>query len=240
MLDYSSLLTACGSVVPSADYAYSPAYTQYGGTYGSYSYGTSSGLISKRPHIKIMYIHQSFVYIYIYIYVLSQIHRITMKAARIRHLSIRTYARRQLLPEPILWFQQHRQRAVRARNRRHRIYFLCSSTKRSKFKSFNVNHCSKETYMQLYIYIFKTHYYSYSNIYRERYIYHELCKSVFISRVGKSKNRRKENPSKCYFLIEDELKNSTRTILNIISLFALKHRFWQINRSPYIHFPLYY
>ncbi|XP_064537507.1 paired box protein Pax-2a isoform X2 [Drosophila montana] len=37
---------ACGSVVPSADYAYSPAYTQYGGTYGSYSYGTSSGLIN--------------------------------------------------------------------------------------------------------------------------------------------------------------------------------------------------
>ncbi|XP_043071837.1 paired box protein Pax-2a isoform X2 [Drosophila grimshawi] len=37
---------ACGSVVPSADYAYSPAYTQYGGAYGSYSYGTSSGIIN--------------------------------------------------------------------------------------------------------------------------------------------------------------------------------------------------
>lgn len=41
------LFAACGSVVPSSDYAYSPAYTQYGGAYGSYSYNTSSGLISK-------------------------------------------------------------------------------------------------------------------------------------------------------------------------------------------------
>ncbi|ACY70474.1 hypothetical protein DVIR88_6g0011 [Drosophila virilis] len=43
---FSHYSAACGSVVPSADYAYSPAYTQYGGTYGSYSYGTSSGLIN--------------------------------------------------------------------------------------------------------------------------------------------------------------------------------------------------
>ncbi|XP_030379521.1 paired box protein Pax-2a [Scaptodrosophila lebanonensis] len=37
---------ACGSVVPSTDYAYSPAYTQYGGAYGSYGYGTSGSLIN--------------------------------------------------------------------------------------------------------------------------------------------------------------------------------------------------
>ncbi|ALC48142.1 sv [Drosophila busckii] len=37
---------ACGSVVPTTDYAYTPAYTQYGSAYGSYSYGTSSGLIN--------------------------------------------------------------------------------------------------------------------------------------------------------------------------------------------------
>ncbi|XP_060661201.1 paired box protein Pax-6 isoform X8 [Drosophila nasuta] len=37
---------ACGPVVPSTDYTYNPAYTQYGGAYGSYSYGTSSGLIN--------------------------------------------------------------------------------------------------------------------------------------------------------------------------------------------------
>ncbi|XP_030246209.1 myb-like protein I [Drosophila navojoa] len=43
---FSHYSAACGSVVPSADYAYSPAYTQYGGTYGSYSYGASSGLIN--------------------------------------------------------------------------------------------------------------------------------------------------------------------------------------------------
>ncbi|XP_017051408.1 probable cyclin-dependent serine/threonine-protein kinase DDB_G0292550 isoform X2 [Drosophila ficusphila] len=36
----------CSSVVPSTDYAYNPAYTQYGGTYGSYGYGTSGGLIN--------------------------------------------------------------------------------------------------------------------------------------------------------------------------------------------------
>ncbi|KAM8702780.1 hypothetical protein ACLKA7_005140 [Drosophila subpalustris] len=43
---FSHYSAACGSVVPSSDYAYSPAYTQYGGAYGSYSYGTSSGLIN--------------------------------------------------------------------------------------------------------------------------------------------------------------------------------------------------
>ncbi|KRG07277.1 uncharacterized protein DDB_G0283357 isoform X5 [Drosophila mojavensis] len=43
---FSHYSAACGSVLPSTDYAYSPAYTQYGGTYGSYSYGTSSGLIN--------------------------------------------------------------------------------------------------------------------------------------------------------------------------------------------------
>ncbi|KAH8272508.1 hypothetical protein KR044_012220, partial [Drosophila immigrans] len=41
---YNSL--TCGPVVPSSDYTYNPAYTQYGGAYGSYSYGTSSGLIN--------------------------------------------------------------------------------------------------------------------------------------------------------------------------------------------------
>ncbi|XP_017869022.1 PREDICTED: uncharacterized protein LOC108617766 [Drosophila arizonae] len=49
---FSHYSAACGSVLPSTDYAYSPAYTQYGGTYGSYSYGTNSGLISKEPNIK--------------------------------------------------------------------------------------------------------------------------------------------------------------------------------------------
>ncbi|XP_032579762.1 paired box protein Pax-8 isoform X8 [Drosophila sechellia] len=38
--------TGCSSVVPGSDYAYNPAYTQYGGAYGSYGYGTGSGLIS--------------------------------------------------------------------------------------------------------------------------------------------------------------------------------------------------
>ncbi|XP_068154251.1 paired box protein Pax-2a isoform X3 [Drosophila tropicalis] len=37
---------ACSSVVPSTDYAYNPAYTQYGGAYGSYGYGTSGSLIN--------------------------------------------------------------------------------------------------------------------------------------------------------------------------------------------------
>ncbi|XP_039152175.1 paired box protein Pax-2-A isoform X3 [Drosophila simulans] len=36
----------CSSVVPGSDYAYNPAYTQYGGAYGSYGYGTGSGLIN--------------------------------------------------------------------------------------------------------------------------------------------------------------------------------------------------
>ncbi|KAI8034085.1 hypothetical protein M5D96_013119 [Drosophila gunungcola] len=38
--------TGCSSVVPSTDYAYNPAYTQYGGAYGSYGYGASGGLIN--------------------------------------------------------------------------------------------------------------------------------------------------------------------------------------------------
>ncbi|KRK05000.1 paired box protein Pax-5 isoform X9 [Drosophila yakuba] len=36
----------CSSVGPGSDYAYNPAYTQYGGAYGSYGYGTGSGLIN--------------------------------------------------------------------------------------------------------------------------------------------------------------------------------------------------
>ncbi|XP_044573740.1 paired box protein Pax-8 isoform X4 [Drosophila ananassae] len=36
----------CSSVVSSSDYTYNPAYTQYGGAYGSYGYGTSGGLIN--------------------------------------------------------------------------------------------------------------------------------------------------------------------------------------------------
>ncbi|XP_017015439.2 uncharacterized protein sv isoform X1 [Drosophila takahashii] len=37
----------CSSVVPSTDYAYNPAYTQYGGAYGSYApYGAGGGLIN--------------------------------------------------------------------------------------------------------------------------------------------------------------------------------------------------
>lgn len=36
-----------GSVVPGSDYAYSPAYSQYGGAYGSYGYCATSGLLSK-------------------------------------------------------------------------------------------------------------------------------------------------------------------------------------------------
>ncbi|XP_060661195.1 probable serine/threonine-protein kinase ndrD isoform X3 [Drosophila nasuta] len=43
---FSPYSAACGPVVPSTDYTYNPAYTQYGGAYGSYSYGTSSGLIN--------------------------------------------------------------------------------------------------------------------------------------------------------------------------------------------------
>ncbi|XP_016967418.1 paired box protein Pax-2 isoform X5 [Drosophila biarmipes] len=38
--------TGCSSVVPSTDYAYNPAYTQYGGAYGSYGYGAGGGLIN--------------------------------------------------------------------------------------------------------------------------------------------------------------------------------------------------
>ncbi|XP_055922250.1 probable serine/threonine-protein kinase DDB_G0282963 isoform X2 [Eupeodes corollae] len=50
---YSSMLpsfshysTGCGSVVPTTDYAYSPAYPQYGSAYGSYGYSTSGGLLN--------------------------------------------------------------------------------------------------------------------------------------------------------------------------------------------------
>ncbi|KAH8318004.1 hypothetical protein KR074_001883, partial [Drosophila pseudoananassae] len=39
-------VSRCTSVVPSSDYAYNPAYTQYGGAYGSYGYGASGGLIN--------------------------------------------------------------------------------------------------------------------------------------------------------------------------------------------------
>ncbi|XP_055858242.1 putative uncharacterized protein DDB_G0286901 isoform X2 [Episyrphus balteatus] len=50
---YSSMLpsfshysTGCGSVVPTTDYAYSPAYPQYGSAYGSYGYSTTGGLLN--------------------------------------------------------------------------------------------------------------------------------------------------------------------------------------------------
>ncbi|XP_046869664.1 ras guanine nucleotide exchange factor E isoform X1 [Drosophila willistoni] len=43
---FSHYSAACSSVVPSTDYAYNPAYTQYGGAYGSYGYGTSGSLIN--------------------------------------------------------------------------------------------------------------------------------------------------------------------------------------------------
>ncbi|XP_022217289.1 paired box protein Pax-2a isoform X4 [Drosophila obscura] len=36
----------CSSVVPGSEYAYSSAYTQYGGAYGSYGYGASGGLVN--------------------------------------------------------------------------------------------------------------------------------------------------------------------------------------------------
>lgn len=37
-----------GTVVPGTDYAYSPAYTQYGSAYGSYGYSAAAGgLLSK-------------------------------------------------------------------------------------------------------------------------------------------------------------------------------------------------
>ncbi|XP_017155771.1 paired box protein Pax-2a isoform X5 [Drosophila miranda] len=36
----------CSSVVPGTEYAYSSAYTQYGGAYGSYGYGASGGLVN--------------------------------------------------------------------------------------------------------------------------------------------------------------------------------------------------
>ncbi|KAH8339515.1 hypothetical protein KR059_006263 [Drosophila kikkawai] len=38
--------SAGNSVVPTSDYAYNPAYTQYGGAYGSYGYGAGGGLIN--------------------------------------------------------------------------------------------------------------------------------------------------------------------------------------------------
>ncbi|XP_033237166.1 hybrid signal transduction histidine kinase A isoform X6 [Drosophila pseudoobscura] len=38
--------TGCSSVVPGTEYAYSSAYTQYGGAYGSYGYGASGGLVN--------------------------------------------------------------------------------------------------------------------------------------------------------------------------------------------------
>ncbi|XP_052856479.1 putative uncharacterized protein DDB_G0277255 isoform X2 [Drosophila gunungcola] len=43
---FSHYSAGCSSVVPSTDYAYNPAYTQYGGAYGSYGYGASGGLIN--------------------------------------------------------------------------------------------------------------------------------------------------------------------------------------------------
>ncbi|XP_016991130.1 putative uncharacterized protein DDB_G0277255 isoform X2 [Drosophila rhopaloa] len=43
---FSHYSAGCSSVVPSTDYAYNPAYTQYGGAYGSYSYGAGGGLIN--------------------------------------------------------------------------------------------------------------------------------------------------------------------------------------------------
>ncbi|XP_034139353.1 paired box protein Pax-2 isoform X7 [Drosophila guanche] len=36
----------CSSVVPGTEYAYSSAYSQYGGAYGSYGYGASGGLVN--------------------------------------------------------------------------------------------------------------------------------------------------------------------------------------------------
>ncbi|KAH8292607.1 hypothetical protein KR054_005533 [Drosophila jambulina] len=38
--------SAGNSVVPTSDYAYNPAYTQYGSAYGSYGYGAGGGLIN--------------------------------------------------------------------------------------------------------------------------------------------------------------------------------------------------
>ncbi|XP_043069346.1 uncharacterized protein sv isoform X2 [Drosophila bipectinata] len=43
---FNNYTSGCTSVVPSSDYAYNPAYTQYGGAYGSYGYGASGGLIN--------------------------------------------------------------------------------------------------------------------------------------------------------------------------------------------------
>ncbi|XP_011194248.1 paired box protein Pax-5 [Zeugodacus cucurbitae] len=37
---------ACGSVVPTTDYTYNPAYSQYGSAYGSYGYTTGTGLLN--------------------------------------------------------------------------------------------------------------------------------------------------------------------------------------------------
>ncbi|BFG06652.1 paired box protein Pax-2-A [Drosophila madeirensis] len=38
--------TGCSSVVPGTEYAYSSAYSQYGGAYGSYGYSASGGLVN--------------------------------------------------------------------------------------------------------------------------------------------------------------------------------------------------
>ncbi|XP_017062794.1 paired box protein Pax-2-B isoform X3 [Drosophila eugracilis] len=43
---FNQYTPGCSSVVPTTDYAYNPPYTQYGGPYGSYGYGTSGGLIN--------------------------------------------------------------------------------------------------------------------------------------------------------------------------------------------------
>lgn len=43
-----ALFSGGGTVVPGTDYAYSPAYTQYGSAYGSYGYSPAAGgLLSK-------------------------------------------------------------------------------------------------------------------------------------------------------------------------------------------------
>lgn len=40
---FSHYSTGGGSVVSASDYAYSPAYPQYGSAYGSYGYSTAAG-----------------------------------------------------------------------------------------------------------------------------------------------------------------------------------------------------
>ncbi|XP_054745660.1 uncharacterized protein LOC129250039 isoform X1 [Anastrepha obliqua] len=40
------MYVACGSVVPTTDYAYNPAYSQYGSAYGSYGYTAGTGLLN--------------------------------------------------------------------------------------------------------------------------------------------------------------------------------------------------